>query len=70
MIIAGIVIILAFAQLFVLGAMGGIGPLKFIRNSMMAKLPGNAEQYHPTNVTPMKGSPLAETPPVPGFFRY
>lgn len=54
-----VVIVLAAAQLWILGAKGGIGPLKFIRDNRMAKLPGNAEQYHVENVAPLKDSPLA-----------
>ncbi|MCM1050131.1 MAG: SGNH/GDSL hydrolase family protein [Clostridiales bacterium] len=51
--------VLTIAQLAVLGAMGGIGPMRFIRNNMMSKLPGNAEQYHPENLSVAEDSPLA-----------
>ena len=32
--------------------------MKFLRNNMKAKLPGNAEQYHPENVAANPDSPL------------
>lgn len=51
--------VLTIAQLTVLGYMGGIGPLKDLRNAAMAKLPGNAEQYHIENVEPLESSPLS-----------
>lgn len=54
-----VVLVLAAAQLIVLGARGGIGPLKFLKDNRMAKLPGNAEEYHIENVEPLESSPLA-----------
>lgn len=57
-IVAGVVVVLGAAQMVVLGYMGGIGPLKFLRDQRMAKLPGNAEQYHLENVQPLAQSPL------------
>ena len=51
-------VVLSVAQMAVLGAMGGLGPMKFLRNNMKAKLPGNAEQYHPENVAANPDSPL------------
>ncbi len=53
-----IVAVLSVAQMGVLGALGGLGPMKFLRNNMKAKLPGNAEQYHPENVEVNPNSPL------------
>lgn len=53
-----IVAVLSVAQMGVLGAMGGLGPLSFLRDNIKAKLPGNAEQYHPENVTVNPDSPL------------
>lgn len=50
---------LTVTQLVVLGAMGGIGPMRFIRNNMMSKLPGNAEQYHSENLAAVENSPLS-----------
>ncbi len=58
-IVATVVILLTAAQLVILGYKGGIGPLKFLKNNKMAKLPGNAEQYHLENVRPLADSPLA-----------
>ncbi|MCM1411833.1 MAG: SGNH/GDSL hydrolase family protein [Lachnospiraceae bacterium] len=57
-IVAVIVVVLTITQLVILGAKGGIGPLKFLKNNRMAKLPGNAEQYHPENLTALEDSPL------------
>lgn len=57
-IVGGVVLVLAVVQLIVLGSMGGIGPLKFIRNNRMAKEPGNAEEYRLEHVQPMENSPL------------
>lgn len=37
--------VLTVAQLFVLGSMGGIGPLGFIRNNRIAAHPGNSAEY-------------------------
>lgn len=54
----GIIAGLSLAQLTILGAKGGIGPLKFLRNNRMAKEPGNAEEYHPEQLHPLENSPL------------
>ena len=58
-IVIGVIAVLTVAQLIVLGAMGGIGPLKFIHDNKIANDPGNAEEYHLENVTPLENSPLA-----------
>lgn len=58
LIVALVVVVLTIMQLFILGYKGGIGPLKFLKNNKMAKLPGNEEQYHPENVVPLENSPL------------
>lgn len=58
-IVVCVVAVLTITQLIILGAMGGIGPLKFIRDNKMAKDPGNAAEYHLENVTPLENSPLA-----------
>ena len=50
--------ILLVAQLVILGAKGGIGPLKFLKNNQLAKEPGNAAEFAPENVTPLEDSPL------------
>lgn len=51
--------VLSVAQMAVLGALGGLGPMSFLRNNIKAKVPGNAEQYHPENVETHPDSPLA-----------
>lgn len=58
-IILGIVLILTISQLVVLGALGGIGPLGFIKENKIKNAPGNAQQYHLENVEPLETSPLA-----------
>ena len=57
-IVGCVVAALTVGQLFILGYRGGIGPLKFLKNNRMAKLPGNAEVYHAENLTPLDNSPL------------
>ena len=57
-IVVVVVVVLTITQLVVLGAKGGIGPLKFLRNNTMAKLLGNAEQYRPEKQTALENSPL------------
>lgn len=51
--------VLSAAQLVVLGAKGGIGPLKFLKQDKTAQLPGNAPKYDFDAIVPMEGSPLA-----------
>lgn len=59
LVIAGcVVVIFTAAQLIVLGAKGGMGPLKFLRNNRLAKHPGNAEKYHLESVQSLENSPL------------
>lgn len=53
-----IVLVLIVAQLVVLGAMGGIGPLGFIKENRIKNTPGNDRQYHLENVEPLESSPL------------
>lgn len=50
--------VFAVAQIIVLGLMGGMGPLGFLRDRRIAALPGNAEEYHPENLKPHEDSPL------------
>lgn len=50
---------LTIVQLIVLGALGGIGPLGFIKKNKIKAAPGNAEQYHLEHVQPLADSPLA-----------
>lgn len=57
-IIAIVLVVLTITQMFILGYKGGIGPLKFLKNNKMAKLLGNAAEYHPENVVPLENSPL------------
>ena len=49
---------LTAVQLIILGAIGGIGPLKFLAHNRMSKHPGNANVYHPENIKPLETSPL------------
>ena len=56
---AGALLSLTAAQLYVLGAKGGIGPLAFIRDNKIAAHPGNAEKYSFDWIRQMAGSPLA-----------
>lgn len=59
-IIVGVcVVVLAAAQLVTLGAMGGIGPLGFLKENRIAALPGNAEQYGFDHIVSLESSPLA-----------
>lgn len=58
-IILGIVLILTISQLVLLGSLGGIGPLGFIKENKIKNAPGNAQQYHLENVEPLETSPLA-----------
>ena len=57
-IVCCVVVALTAGQLFILGSRGGIGPLKFLKENRMAKLPGNVEEYHVENLTPHSDSPL------------
>jgi len=41
------------------GLMGGIGPLGFLKEKKLEKLPGNAEKYHIDQVKALPESPLA-----------
>ena len=50
---------LAAATVYNLGARGGIGPLAFLKERRMAKLDGNAEEYHLENVEVLEESPLS-----------
>ncbi len=57
-IILGIVCFFAITQIVVLGALGGIGPLGFIKENRIRNAAGNAPQYHLENVKPLESSPL------------
>lgn len=54
----GAVLTVAAAQTVVLGVMGGIGPLGFIRRNKIAKHPGNREEYGFDRIEPLEDSPL------------
>ena len=58
MIIGGILLTLTAAQTVILGVMGGIGPLGFIRKNKISKLPGNQEDYSFDYIEPLENSPL------------
>ena len=57
--IAIIIAILTPVQLYVLGSMGGIGPLKHLQAERISKLPGNAEIYNFSTIEQMENSPLS-----------
>lgn len=59
MLLASGAAVLTAAQLVVLGAKGGIGPLKFLKKDKTAELPGNGEMYNFDTIVPMENSPLA-----------
>lgn len=59
-----IVILIIFAAFFLsssiaAGYLGGMGPLKFLRENRLKALPGNGEAYHLDNIQPVDDSPLA-----------
>ena len=54
--------VIAAAELVVLGAKGGIGPFKFIKERKMAKVPGNNAMYHPEYLAQEAGQKAAESP--------
>lgn len=57
---AGAALALSGAQLYLLGAKGGVGPLGFLRERKLASLPGNGEVYSFDRISPLENSPLAE----------
>ena len=57
-IVAVIVVVLTISQLVVLGLLGGMGPLAFLKENKIAKHPGNTEQYNFEQITTMEDSPL------------
>lgn len=57
-IIGGAALTLAAAQVYVLGSMGGIGPLGFLRRNKVAKHPGNGDDYSFERIQTMQDSPL------------
>ena len=54
----GVAAALTGAQLYVLGAKGGIGPLGFIHDNKIAAHPGNRDEYGFDHMKPMENSPL------------
>ena len=58
MIILIIIAVFMITQLVVVGYLTGWGPLKFLNDFRMAKIPGNAENYNMDTVEPMENSPL------------
>lgn len=40
------------------GALGGIGPLKFVHDNKLAKVAGNSGKYHLDKIEQLEGSPL------------
>jgi len=60
MIVAAIVlVILAVSQLVILGMLGGMGPLKFLKERKDAARPGNGALYNFDTIAPLADSPLA-----------
>lgn len=53
-----VVLILAVAQLLVLGILGGIGPFGFIQKNKIKNHPGNKPEYDFSQLTVMENSPL------------
>lgn len=53
-----VIAVLAVVSLVMAGALGGIGPFGFIHTNRLKNAPGNAEEYHLENVTPLSDSPL------------
>lgn len=58
LVVCAVLIALSIAQLLILGIRGGIGPLGFIYENKIAKLPGNAQEYDFSSVEPLEDSPL------------
>lgn len=56
---AGAILALTASQLYLLGAKGGIGPLRFIRKRKIASHPGNGEAYGFDSIKQLENSPLA-----------
>lgn len=59
LVVSIIIVVLTISQLVVLGLLGGMGPLAFLKENKLAKLPGNGEQYGFDQITAMEDSPLA-----------
>lgn len=51
-------VVLAIAQILILGILGGIGPLGFIRKNRIKSAPGNLAAFSPAAVQEMENSPL------------
>lgn len=60
MLIVGVVVVLAISQLVVLGLLGGMGPLAFLKENKIAKLPGNGAGYNFNQLFAMENSLLAD----------
>lgn len=58
-IVTAFLVLLAVVSVVMAGAIGGIGPMKFIAARRLAKMPGNALQYDFSTIEPMESSPLA-----------
>ena len=53
-----IVAVYMLVSLVAVGYFGLWGPFKFLNDMRMSDIPGNAEEYHLENVTPLENSPL------------
>lgn len=58
MIAAIVVLIFLVVQLTAMDWIGGLGPLGFLADVRMSRIPGNAEEYHLEHVQPLAESPL------------
>lgn len=59
MLIVGVVVVVfTISRLVVLGLLGGMDPLTFLKENKMAKLPGNGEEYNFDQLIAMENSPL------------
>lgn len=53
-----VVVVFLVVQLTAMGWIGGLGPLGFLAQVRMSRIPGNAEEYHLDHVQPLANSPL------------
>lgn len=58
LIVLVVFVIFILASSIAAGYLGGMGPLKFLRENRMKSIPGNGSAYHLETVQPMEGSPL------------
>lgn len=56
--IVAFIVVDGVATIVLVGALGGIGPLKFLHENKIAKAAGNAEEYHLDRIEELESSPL------------